>query len=288
MRCTLIGFFVIAMFAAQVPAQSGPSTRPAQTPSAEKLRNPVLILPFVSPSDPKYQSAGQAIQQVLANALAADLRGRAIAPAGAHAAPDAGAALAAARERDAAAVVFGQMQVNDDQVQLTGQVLDATDGRSLGSLHQSGALSELFRLEDALTPQVVAALPASLLNLHGLLSARQPTRRPQMIYLPGETPAPLPAPYAGSAPYPVPGGYAGPEAPYTLPPPPGGTPPYSPYAGSYPYRFVAPYAHLFSYDYDPDPFLPIPNIIIPGRIVRPAPARPHEMHREEVGQPARK
>lgn len=281
MRHTLIGFVVVALFAPSVHAQPGPATQPVRERPAERSPKPLLILPFAGPSDPKYENAGQAIQRVLANSLAADLRGRAVAPASAHPAPDAGAALAAAKEKDAAAVVFGQMQVNDEQVQLTGQVLDAASGKSLGSLHQSGPLSELFQLEDALTPQVVAALPEALLNLHGLLGTRQPSR-PQIIYLPADEPSQL------SSQGPMPGGYAGPVAPYTLPPPPGGTPPYSPYAGSYPYRFVAPYAHLFSYDFDPDPFLPIYGGNFHQRVIRPAPVRGPEVRREEGDHASRR
>lgn len=199
---------------------------------------PVLILPFVSPADAKYKEMGRDIQQDLASAIAADLRGQVSAPASSAPAADAAAALAVGRETHSSAVIFGRAQVNNDQVRLAGQVLDVNSGKTLGSLNQSGPIGSLFHLEDDLTQQVVAALPEGLLNLRGLLSAR-PKTRPQIIYLPSDAPIATP-----DHSRPIDGGYAGPFAPYTLPPAPGGPPPYSPDAGSYPYRFVAPYAHL--------------------------------------------
>jgi TolB-like protein len=266
---TLAAYVVISIFAVFARSQaSRPTTQPANAAPAEGQPKAVLVLPFTAPSDPKYKDTGRAIQQDLANAMAGDLRGRVNAPTTAAPAADAQAALAAARDADAAAVVFGQVQVNEDEIRLTGQVLDAGTGKSLGSLKQSGPIDTLFHLEDELAPEAVAALPQPLLNLRGLLSARQSTR-PQIIYLPGDAPTPQPA--QG----PIDGGYAGPFPPYTLPPPPGGSPPYSPNAGSYPYRFIAPYAHLFSYDFDPDPFLPIYGGFYPDRFGPRGPVQTH-------------
>lgn len=250
MRRALIFISIVVLFTLQLSGQTAPTSQPASNPSAAKAPKPVLILPFVSPPDAKYKEMGRDIQQDLANAIAADLRGQVSAPASTAPAADAAAALAVGRETDSSAVLFGRAQVNNGQVRLAGQVLDVSSGKTLGSLNQSGPVQDLFHLEDELTQQVVADLPEGLLNLRGLLSAR-PITRPQVIYLPSDAPMPD---YSR----PIDGGYAGPVAPYVLPPAPGGPPPYSPDAGSYPSRFMAPYAHLFSYDYDPDPFLPLP------------------------------
>ncbi|HEY2586134.1 MAG TPA: hypothetical protein VGI81_10265 [Tepidisphaeraceae bacterium] len=210
----------------------------------------MLILPFFAPSEAKFKSFGADIQQDLATAIAPDLRGHALAPTTAPAALDDSAALAAGRDAEAAVVVFGRVQVNADEIRITGQVLDVGLEKPLGNLRVTGPADHLFELEDALGPQLAAALPAALLNLRGLATARR-TMPPRVIYLPGDAATTL------NPQGPIDGGYAG-----TIPPPaplvaPGGPPPYSPYASSYPYRFKAPYAHLFSYDYDPDPFLPL-------------------------------
>jgi hypothetical protein len=155
----------------------------------------------------------------------------------------------AAREHDAAAVVFGQAQLMGKEIRLTGQVVDAATGKSFGSLKATGPVEDLFRLEDTLTRQAVEALPDTLLNLRGISLARE-ANPPRMIYLPGD---------AQTATFST-GPIDGPSYPSTaspfLPPAPGGTPPYSPNAGSYPYRFSYPYTHLFTYDDDPNPFLP--------------------------------
>lgn len=222
-----------------------PDTRPAAQPP-----DAVLILPFVVPGDAKFKSVGADIQQDLATAIGPNLRGRALAPTTAPAAADEQSALAAARDAHAAAVVFGRVQANADEVRITGQVLDVGIEKPLGNLKVTGSADHLFELEDALAPQVAAALPTALLNFRGLAMTSR-INPPRVIYLPGDS-ATSTNPNA-----PIDGGYAG-----TIPPPapmvaPGGPPPYSPYAGSYPYRFRAPYASLFSYDYDPDPFLPL-------------------------------
>lgn len=284
MRRALIRLSVVGLFIVQACGQSAPTSQPAPNASTAAEPKPVLVLPFVSPSDAKYKDMGRDIQQDLAGALAADLRGRVSAPASTAPAADAATALAVGRETNSSAVIFGRAQVNNDQVRLAGQVLDVSSGKTLGSLNQSGPIDNLFHLEDDLNQQVLASLPEGLLNLRGLLSTR-PRTRPQIIYLPGDAPTPNFSPNYSR---PIDGGYAGPAAPYTLPPPPGGSPPYSPDAGSYPYRFVAPYAHLFSYDYDPDPFLPLPAYggFYPDRFARRGVDHPPVEHEHPVEAPA--
>jgi TolB-like protein len=260
MRHAICFLCVVILFSLHARAQSAPATQPAATQAAANEPRPVLILPFQPPSDAKLKDVGRDIQQDLANAMSADLRGRAIAPPDAQPASDAEAALAKGRQLNAGAVIFGQVQTNNDEVRLSGQVLDVQSGKAIGTLKQTGPIASLFRLEDGLMPQVLAALPEGLLNLHGLL-ANGPAHRPQVIQLPSDASTPS----AALSNEPIDGGFNVAVAPYVLPPAPGGTPPASPYAGSYPYRFYAPYSHLFSYDYDPDPFLPLYPGFFPNR-----------------------
>ena len=282
MRRALIFISIVVLFTLQLSGQTAATSQPASNPSTAALPKPVLVLPFVSPPDAKYKEMGRDIQQDLANAIAADLRGQVNAPASAAPAADAAAALAVGRETNSSAVIIGRAQVNNGEARLAGQVLDVSSGKTFGSLSQSGPIENLFHLEDDLTQQVVADLPEGLLNLRGLLSTR-PKARPQIIYLPSDAPTPD---YSR----PIDGGYAGPVAPYTLPPAPGGPPPYSPDAGSYPYRFTAPYAHLFSYDYDPDPFLPLPVYggFFPDRFGRRGVDHPAVEHEHESEAPRRR
>lgn len=251
---------VVVLCEVHAPAQSVPATQPIATQASANEPKPVLILPFRAPSDAKLKDVGRDIQQDLANAISADLRGRAIAPADTQPASDADAALAMGRQLNAGTVIFGQVQTNDQEVRLSGQVLDVKSGKSIGTLKQTGPIASLFHLEDALMPQVLAALPEEVLNLHGLL-ANRPARSPTVIQLPGDASTPS----AGFTNAPIDGGYNVAAPPYVLPQAPGGMPPPSPYAGSYPYRFYAPYSHLFAYDYDPDPFLPLFPGFFPDR-----------------------
>jgi TolB-like protein len=266
-------------------AQSAPTTQPA-TSGAVAMANepkPLLILPFRPPSDAKLKDVGRDVQQDLANAISADLRGRAIAPPDAQPASDAEAALAKGRQLNAGAVIFGQVQTNDQEVRLSGQVLDVQSGKSIGTLTQTGPVANLFRLEDGLMPQVLAALPEGLLNLHGLL-ANGPAHRPRVIELPSDASTPS----AGFSNAPIDGGYSAAVPPYVLPPAPGGTPPASPYAGSYPYRFYAPYSHLFSYDYDPDPFLPLYPGFFPDRFGPRGAGQSHGFEHHETRESPRR
>lgn len=245
MRCAILTPCVLLSINLSLGAEPAPATQPAasETPT-------VLVLPFAPPNDPTYQWMSASLQQDIASALAANLRGRAVAPTTAPAVADSTAAIEAARPSKASAVVFGQIQIMGKEFRVTGQVLDASTGKSFGSIKKTGPVDQLFRLEDELGPQILSALPTEFLNLRGIQQARE-VERPKIITLPGDTQTPL----LNNGPL----DQEGPSTAYGNPTPlaPAYGPPYSPDAGSYPYRFPYPYSHLFSYDYDPDPFLPL-------------------------------
>ena len=129
-----------------------PATRPAESQS-------ILVLPFVSPPGQQFNWIGKGIQQNLIAEISPDLRGSIASPAGIQPTEDPAAALKAARDAKAAAVIFGSAQVIGKQIRLTGQVLDVPSGKSLGTLKATGALDDLFRLQDLLAGQAVRALP---------------------------------------------------------------------------------------------------------------------------------
>jgi TolB-like protein len=207
-----------------------PTTQPAGT---------ILVLPFVSPPSANFDWVGKGIQQNLIAELSPNLRGEAVSPENLPATEDAATALKAARENHAAVVMFGGTQLLDKQIRITGQVLDVGSAKLLGTLKATGAMDDLFRLEDTLAGQALRALPRTMLNLRGLAAASR-GNRPQIIQLPSDAPLPMPSYGGGYSTTPL---YA--RQPYALLEPP--APPYSPYSYSYPYRFYYPYYHLFSY-----------------------------------------
>jgi TolB-like protein len=144
-------------------AAAPPSTVDAIGPATQSGTS-ILILPFSSPpGNELYRWVGPAIQHVIAADVSHGSRVLdVLAPASAPAADDADAALSAARNAGASFVVFGQTQLVEREVRLTGEVMDVAASRSIGGLKATGKLDDLFHLEDAIGSQVLAALPASL------------------------------------------------------------------------------------------------------------------------------
>lgn len=119
----------------------------------------VLVLPFTAPAAAEYQWVGQSVQQVLASDLSHGSTLKVMAPASAKSAADADEALKVATDFGATLVVFGQTQVLDKEIRLTGEILDVTTGRSITGLKATGPIDQLFHLEDAVASQSLNALP---------------------------------------------------------------------------------------------------------------------------------
>src|SRR3954454_11242180 len=122
----------------------------------------VLVLPFTAPAAAEYQWVGQSVQQVLASDLSHGSTLKVMAPASAKSAADADEALASARDAGASIVVFGQTQVLDKEIRLTGEMLDVATGRSITGLKSTGPIDQLFHLEDAVASQTLNALPGRM------------------------------------------------------------------------------------------------------------------------------
>jgi TolB-like protein len=69
-------------------------------------------------------------------------------------------ALDAGRNAGASLVVSGSYQYTDSGLRITGQVLDVNDGHIVTTLKATGMLADLFKMEDTLTSQLQAVLPA--------------------------------------------------------------------------------------------------------------------------------
>jgi TolB-like protein len=71
--------------------------------------------------------------------------------------------MAAARDANAQRLISGSYQVNDDQLRITGEVIDVSQtgpaGEIVGEIKATGRVRDLFQLEDSLAMQLWHILP---------------------------------------------------------------------------------------------------------------------------------
>jgi TolB-like protein len=152
-------------------ASSAPATQPASAtpPAAATVAHPatvaheqtVLLLPFDAVGTADMDWIAKAVQKDL---LAELSRAHAIQPILPQAAPSEEVtpeqALALGRQAGATYVIFGSYQILNQELRITGQVLDVRTGEYQGSLKATGAMRDLFALEDDLARQAKKNLPA--------------------------------------------------------------------------------------------------------------------------------
>ena len=183
----------------------------AQQTQPSHARHRVIVLPFTSLNDAG-PSVGLAksIQHNLETDLAMSREIEVIPAGDAGAAPDNRAAIDAARRLDADYVVFGNVQVSDPEVRVSGQVLDVRrDEGVVGRLRATGTVHDLFRVEDRLTMQVDDAIGV---RVPREIMADQPPRdegAPRDERARGNDSQPSPQPSYGQSDYP-PAPYYGP------------------------------------------------------------------------------
>lgn len=131
-----------------------PTTQPAAVQPAPVCD--VYLTPFTAiGNDKTLDWVGKAVQQNLLT----DLARAKLHPLGAEKAIENGAdAQAAARAAGAKYLIAGSYQVADQQVRFNGQVIDAATGNVLGGISTTGAIRDLFTMEDALSTQAVQQL----------------------------------------------------------------------------------------------------------------------------------
>jgi TolB-like protein len=163
----LVRLTALAVPLAALPATASRAAEgdlaPASKPVAAGQAR-LLVVPFATLGDGTEPTA---MRNALAETLRADL-----APAGAEpfdpkgggAPPDINAALAQARDRGAKYVVVGTLQSFGGELRVTGQVLDAPSGGTVGTLRATGPTSRFFAVQDAVVRQVAQAVggPAPL------------------------------------------------------------------------------------------------------------------------------
>ena len=177
-----LAFLCIAIVPAVI--LSAQATDPAVDQSAM-----ILVLPFDIPPGSTAMWIGRAAQEDLMTDLTQATLARIKAPSEPRPARDADVALKLAKEFNATVVIYGQAQVVDLNVRLTGQVLDVASGRTLGALKVTGPLSDLFQIEDALARETFAALPQTMLKPEVLDYLRESSMAAQQApSQPGESP----------------------------------------------------------------------------------------------------
>ncbi|MGB7159738.1 MAG: hypothetical protein WBD40_16855, partial [Tepidisphaeraceae bacterium] len=164
----------------------------------------ILVLPFRVEGAPRdvetYGWIAQAVRQELLNEAVSvsALRPAAIAAETAkpQAAPDPpmliATAAAAGRDAGAAVVVFGNVQIVDGELRLTGHVVDAAQAQPLGALKATGKLPDLFRLEDELSAQLkrIIVEDGRFAAAEAADDAAQPAP-PGVTYVPPPAPQPM-------------------------------------------------------------------------------------------------
>lgn len=184
--------YVFAVLFAGVPIGRAQNAAPPPTQANQQAPS-VLVLPFASLNDDAQREwISRAIQQNFVAELGDVNAVRLIAPASApkNAPPvDLQGALQAARDARATLVVFGNYQVVDQDVRVTGQVVDGQSGQIVGNVKATGRMAELFAIEDSLADQVVHIVaPGAAARAPSddtVTSNYQPV--PQTAYTPAET-----------------------------------------------------------------------------------------------------
>jgi TolB-like protein len=145
----------------------------------------ILVLPFAPAGNAgAYDWVGKGIQQSLQADLSG-LQGLQVtfstvqagqpAPTGQEPADS----LAVANRAGANLLVVGTYQINDNQLRITGEIYDVNAARNIGGIKATGAIADLFKLEDSLNDQLLHVLPGN----HNLVNvpAQQPQQQMQQV-----------------------------------------------------------------------------------------------------------
>lgn len=198
-RATLTLLCAVLATAAMASGQTEPAITVDGSPVANQaVGRTVLTLPIAPPPTGNYANISQSIQQDMVADLTTLTKARVIAPVGIQPATSAQAALDEARQHNADFVVWGQSQVSGNQLRVTGQVLQVSDGHPLAGIKATAPVDDLFPLEDSLSAQVARALPAPI----GLVTPPPQTQSAPQAGTVSQPPAPsttaAPAPDNGN------------------------------------------------------------------------------------------
>jgi TolB-like protein len=144
----------------------GGSLALAQATTMPAVQQPlkVLIVPFrLVGNATGHEWVASAIQENLMTQAAGNTSVQAIGISG----PLGGGpeAIEAAKNAGATLVVFGTYEISDSQLRVNGQIADVNYGRTVAALKATGAITDLFKIEDTLSSQLGSALPQPPANL---------------------------------------------------------------------------------------------------------------------------
>jgi TolB-like protein len=221
----ILALLVVVLGSASL-AFAQPATMPA-------VRQPlkVLIIPFRQVGNTTgHEWVASAIQENLMTEAAGNLSIQALG-LGQPLNGSGPEAMEAGKNMGATLVVFGTYEISDSQLRVNGQIEDVNYGRTLGTLKATGAITDLFKIEDTLSSQLGSALP----------QPPAPANEPMVTYGPDQSSTPVP--YYTANPQVV-----------TTPPP--------TYVYSYPP--YSDYSYPYAYPYDYYPYASFPVIVYGG------------------------
>lgn len=150
---------------------------------ADAAKISVAVTPFEVLGTGGHEWMGRAMQEGLATAIPHGVIVAGLPPA------DAAGALTMTRAAGADVVVFGTIQVVENQIRVSGQIISNRTGQPLGTLHDEGSERDLFRIEDSLAARIgrilsppppvnagAAVRPAATLAVVGPTIAPGPSR----------------------------------------------------------------------------------------------------------------
>jgi TolB-like protein len=156
----------IALFLAAILGAASLALGQATTMPAVDGPVKVLVIPFAQIGNTGgHEWVGAALQENLMTDVSSNSTVQAIALDRPLARGDMTQVTAAAKGTDATLVVFGAYQYTDSQLRVTGEVVDVNNSRVVGTLKATGALIDLFKIEDSLTDQLQSILPQPPSNL---------------------------------------------------------------------------------------------------------------------------
>lgn len=157
----------------------------------------VLIIPFTQIGDHGHEWVGAAIHENLITQASGDVAAQTIGMSQPLNDASAPSAIAAAKGANATLVVFGSFQFSGDQIRVNGRVVETNYGQTVGTLTATGAIIDLFKIEDTLSSQLAAVLPQPPSNLPTVSygTPQQADQQPQAAPAPAQVPY-----YAGNAP----------------------------------------------------------------------------------------
>jgi TolB-like protein len=143
-------------FAAPTTAPSAPGGAKPLPQDVQDPRPRVLVMPFDELSDtPKRDWVGKAMQQSLVAELTRTGTVSVITPpADAPEVKDAKALAKLARDLQAPLVITGTYQLLDQDLRVTGQMLESINGEPVAGIKADGNLRDLFSIEDQIGSQV--------------------------------------------------------------------------------------------------------------------------------------